>query len=147
MGGRTEEDIMGRRISPAPLVVAFGLAGLAAAGAAVAQGQGQQNWQARCPDYGSFGVVDAPPPPRGAPIVARSIQPCAELPGSPQQPPLYIDAQVQVGGQTGTGTTTSGSGTAAGGSGSVSVQMPQLQGPVQGPAGGWATGGPILRRR
>jgi hypothetical protein len=87
------------------------------AGPAAAQ-QIQAGGGSRCVDYGSFAVVDPPPPPRGAPIVARSIQPCADLPGSPQQPPLYIDAQVQIGGQgtaAGTGTGVgSGSGTGVG---------------------------------
>lgn len=126
------------------------LAGLAATGSAAAQGQGQPDWQPQCPDYGSFGVVDAPRPPRGAPIVARSVQPCAELPGSPQQPPLYIDAQVQIGGQTAKGVlgmTTSGPGIAAGGRGSPSLPAPPWQGSVQGPAGSWGSGSPIQRRR
>ena len=49
-----------------------------------------------CADLGSFAVVDAPPPPRGAPIVAGSSNPCADLPGRPQ-PQVFIDAQVQIG--------------------------------------------------
>ena len=41
-------------------------------------------------------------PRRGEPIVAQPFQSCADLPGAPQ-PQIYIDAQVNVGGdQTGT---------------------------------------------
>lgn len=88
------------------------LLGLALAALAVCNPvQAQSNSGNRCRDYGSFGVVDAPAPRRGEPIVAQPFQPCADLPGAPQ-PQIYIDAQVNVGNQTGTD-----NGTGSGGGG------------------------------
>lgn len=97
-----------------PLAVA---SSLSAAGYARAQ-QAPPTQQNRCVDYGSFGVVDAyPPPRRGEPIIAQPFQPCADLPGQPQ-PQIYIDAQVQVGGnQNAAGNQSPGGGTPGGGAG------------------------------
>ena len=118
------------RLPIAAITLAAAATGLAS-GPAAAQ-QIQAGGSSRCADYGSFAVVDAAPAPRGAPITARSWHPCAELPGSPQQPPLYIDAQVQIGGQgTTTGTATgTGIGTGIGaGNGGVAG--------MGGGTGGW----------
>jgi uncharacterized membrane protein YgcG len=93
-------------------------------GSAHAQ-QAHQTPQNRCVDYGSFGVVDAyPPPRRGEPIMAQPFQPCADLPGQPQ-PQIYIDAQVQVG----------GSQNAGGGENAGGGQVPG--GGTPGGGGGW----------
>ncbi|MFO1151534.1 MAG: hypothetical protein U1E62_24435 [Alsobacter sp.] len=132
-----------------PIALALaGVASLAFASSATAQ-QIQAGADPRCADYGSFAVVDPPAPPRGAPVVARSWHPCAELPGSPQQPPLYIDAQVQIGGQgttSGTGAAGTGAavgtggGIAAGGGGpGVSIGV----GGIAGAAGGWQPSMPL----
>jgi hypothetical protein len=131
---------------PIAMLTVAGILSLAAAGPTMAQ-QIQAGGGGGCADYGSFAVVDPPAPPRGAPIVARSWHPCAELPGSAQQPPLYIDAQVQIGGQgsaIGNGQTI-GTGSGAGGAIGSNLGGSNLGGPgvsigvggLGGTAGGW----------
>jgi hypothetical protein len=90
------------------------LAGLALSALAICHPvHAQSSSGNRCRDYGSFGVVDAPAPRRGEPIVAQPFQPCADLPGAPQ-PQIFIDAQVNWGGNQTEADNGTGSGTGSG---------------------------------
>ncbi|MCP8940691.1 hypothetical protein NK718_19365 [Alsobacter sp. SYSU M60028] len=84
--------------APPLLAAACGLLALALAGPARADGElAADPSQQACPDAGSFAVVDDAATPRaraGEPLVARSWNPCADLP-DPRPAPL-LDVQIGV---------------------------------------------------